>query len=216
MLETFSNYKTFLFDLDGTLIDSAASLISALNIVIKDILPTEVPVNTITRQLAGIGSRNLLRYAFEYHKTYYNNDLIETLVPHFLDAYESLYDQMKPFDGADKILRDLAAQDKNLILTTNKPRRFTPKIMDELGWTPLFKGIFCPDDVSAKKPNPAHLTEALEKTGISSDSALMVGDSSADYNAALDANIPVMIVTFSGQLKENFPKAVDFIDSYQS
>ena len=214
MLSYFEKYDTILFDLDGTLIDSAESLVAALNNTIIDILPSVIPIGETVRQLAGIGSRNLLRYAFEYHNKPYTEQDIENLVPDFLNAYEKLHHQTEPFDGATNLLKDLKAKNKNLLLATNKPKRFTHPIMDNLNWTSLFDGIYCPEDVSQKKPNPAHLLEALANSNISTHNALMVGDSITDYHAALNAHISVMMVCFNGQTKQQFPNADYFIDDF--
>jgi phosphoglycolate phosphatase len=210
----FSKYQTIMFDLDGTLIDSAADLVEALNTVIADIFPSRVPYDGAKR-LAGIGSRHLLRYAFEYHNTPYDDAIIESFVPAFLDAYQkNMLDKTTAFAGADSLLRTLKNNGKNLLLITNKPRRFTPDIIDNLGWTDLFDGIYCPEDVSCKKPSPQHLLEPLKKHNLNPDNALMVGDSITDYDAAIAANIPVMIVGFYEQTHAEFPLAQYFIQGY--
>lgn len=215
MIDYFLKYQTILFDLDGTLIDSAADLVGALNDTISDIFLTPVPLDGAIR-LAGIGSRHLLRYAFEYHKRPYNDADIENLVPYFMNAYEkNMLDKTNAFSGSDLLLKKLKENGKNLLLITNKPRRFTPHIIHNLGWSHLFDGIFCPEDVSKRKPDAAHILDALEISNFSSEGCLMVGDSVADYEAALAANIPVMIVGFYGQTQKEFPKAKYFIKSYE-
>ncbi len=214
MIDYFSKYQTIMFDLDGTLIDSAADLVAALNETIASILPSPVPFSGAKR-LAGIGSRPLLRYAFDYHKTAYDDAYIESLVPHFMNAYEkNIFKTTTAFAGADSLLRTLKKNGKNLLLVTNKPRRFTPHILEKLNWTALFDGVFCPEDVSKRKPNPEHLLESLSLTKLSHDKTLMVGDSVTDYDAALAANIPIMIVSFYGQTKNEFQKADYFIEGY--
>lgn len=214
MNDIFSKYQTIMFDLDGTLIDSASDLVCALNDTIVDILPSSVPYEGAKR-LAGIGSRHLLRYAFEYHNTPYDDALIESFVPAFMNAYEkNMLDKTTAFLGAENLLRKLKAQGKKLLLVTNKPRRFTPPIIDFLGWSDIFDGIFCPEDVPARKPSPDHLWAALEKHDLNPNSALMVGDSVTDYEAALAANIPVLIVGYYGQTHHEFPKAKYFLTEY--
>ncbi|MFT6072136.1 MAG: phosphoglycolate phosphatase [Alphaproteobacteria bacterium] len=214
MKKEFLSYQTIMFDLDGTLIDSAANLVAALNDVIRPILPSDVPYEG-ARRLAGIGSRHLLRYAFKYHKTFISDEGIEALVPKFMDAYAKRIDSENSFfKDADTTLKALKEMGKNVLLVTNKPRRFTPHIIENLSWTPYFDGIFCPDDVSAKKPDAAHLHEALSKSNLPHQNALMVGDSIADYDAAVNANIPIMMVGFYGQTPEEYPKARYFINSY--
>ena len=214
MNDLFSKYQTIMFDLDGTLIDSAADLVGALNTVITDILPSRVPYDGAKR-LAGIGSRHLLRYAFEYHDTPYDDAIIESFVPAFMDAYEeNMLDKTTAFTGAENLLRTLKQNGKNLLLITNKPKRFTPHIIDSLGWTDLFDGIYCPEDVPARKPDAAHLLMPLKIHNFNPDNALMVGDSITDYDAAIAANIPVVIVGFYGQTHAEFPMAQYFIQGY--
>ena len=126
-----------------------------------------------------------------------------------------MLDKTTAFAGADSLLKTLKKNGKNLLLITNKPRRFTPHILDKLNWTNLFDGIFCPEDVSKRKPSPAHLLEPLHIHNFSNDKTLMVGDSITDYEAAIAANIPVMIVGFYGQTHAEFPQAHYFIDGYE-
>ena len=214
MIHLFSDYQTIMFDLDGTLIDSAADLVCALNDTIANILPSPVPFEGAKR-LAGIGSRHLLRYAFDYHKTIYNDTDIEALVPAFMNAYEkNMLDKTTAFPGADLLLRTLKNNGKNILLITNKPKRFTPHIIQKLNWTNLFDGVFCPEDVSMRKPDAAHLLEPLKIHNFSCNNALMVGDSITDYDAAIAAAIPIMLVGFYGQTPSEFPKAQYFIKNY--
>jgi phosphoglycolate phosphatase len=215
MNDIFSKYQTIMFDLDGTLIDSASDLVGALNDTIADIFPQPIPYEGAKR-LAGIGSRHLLRYAFDYYKTPYDDALIESYVPAFMNAYQkNMLDNTTAFAGAENLLITLKQNGKNLLLITNKPRRFTPLIIDFLGWTDLFDGIFCPDDVSSRKPSAAHLLEPLKIHNLNPNNALMVGDSITDYEAALAANIPVLIVGYYGQTHDEFPKAKYFINQYE-
>jgi len=214
MNSAFLNYQTIMFDLDGTLIDSAVNLVDALNDTIEPILPNKVPYEQAKR-LAGIGSRHLLRFAFEYHNTQYTESDIEALVPNFMDAYAlRISTEDNFFENADTTLKHLKEAGKNILLVTNKPRRFTPEIIKNLQWEPYFDGIFCSDDVSHRKPNPAHLLEALRHVNASPNDSLMVGDSVADYDAAIAANVPIMMVSFYGQTPEEYPKAKYFINHY--
>ncbi len=215
MTDYFSKYQTIMFDLDGTLIDSASDLVCALNETIAHLFP-KVPFDGAKR-LAGIGSRHLLRYAFDYYNHPYTEDEIESLVPHFMNAYEkTMLDKTTAFAGTDSLLKTLKQNGKNLLLITNKPRRFTPHILNKLNWTDLFDGVFCPEDVSVRKPSPLHLLEPLKIHNFSHNTALMVGDSITDYEASIAANIPVMIVGYYGQTHAEFPQAKYFIDSYHT
>jgi phosphoglycolate phosphatase len=205
-----------MFDLDGTLIDSAYDLVSALNDVVLPIFKSEVPYEKAKR-LAGIGSRYLLRFAFEHFNTPYTEQEIENLVPAFMDAYETkIQNVSKTFNYAEELLKCLKQKhQKTILLITNKPRRFTPTIINQLNWTHYFDGIYCPEDVSARKPNPQHLLEALDKHSQTPQHALMVGDSIADYQSALDAGIDMMMVGFYNQTLSEFPKSNFFIQSYR-
>lgn len=211
----WTEYKTILFDLDGTLINSAKDLTDALN----DVLVTRnIPIVPfeVARPYAGIGSMAMIDCAFNYHKLpELSLEGKEKLRADFMEAYaKRVLTSTSPFEGAEALLDMLNKRGISLILATNKPRRFTEIIIAHLGWDKYFKAIACPDDVSKRKPDPAHLQDATKMAKVTLDNALMVGDTIADYEAAKGCNIHIAMVDFIGYDMKRFPEANYIIKSY--
>ncbi len=214
MEKFWSDYDTILFDLDGTLIDSAYDLVQSLLQVLPEYHIQTVPFEYL-RPFSGIGSLAMIDAVVNYHKIEITMELRENIRNSFLETYEkNILNQTTPFDGAEKLLFSLKSMGKRLILATNKPYRFTKIIIEHLGWNQYLTHLACSDTVSQRKPNPCHLLEAMEQSGGISNKALMVGDSVADYEAALAIPMDVVMVSFYGQDKNLFPKANFYLDKF--
>lgn len=214
-MENFwSNYDTILFDLDGTLINSAYDLVHSLFEVLPKYHIELVPFEYL-RPFAGIGSIAMIDAVVNYHKIEIAQELKDKIRASFLDAYEkNILTHTTPFDGAENLLSTLYNSGKRLILATNKPHKFTKIIIEHLGWNKYFKVLACSDTVSQRKPNPLHLLESMEQSGGISKKALMVGDSVADYEAALAVPMDIVMVSFYEQDKSLFPKATFHLDKF--
>jgi phosphoglycolate phosphatase len=187
---------TIAFDLDGTLVESAPDLVGTLNrMLVKEGL-SEVPAEG-ARKLIGGGARALLVHGFEA----VGADPAKAHDPALFDAFiadyiEHIADESVPFEGVHETLEALAERGAKLIVVTNKLTDLSQRLMDALDLTRHFAAIVGPDKVSAKKPNGAHLVEAVALVEGDAERVIMVGDASPDIGTARDAGLPVIGVTF--------------------
>jgi len=191
-----ANGWTLLFDLDGTLVDSAPDLVGTLNAVLEtDDLPA-LPLEQ-GRDLIGHGARALLRRGYETAGTPLTDKALDARFALFLDLYVGrIADLTRPYPGCVAALTGLKAEGFTLAVATNKRTDLSVALLDALEMTGLFACVFGPDRVSARKPEAAHLVEAIAACGGARDRALMVGDSSLDAGAAHAAALPFVAVSF--------------------
>lgn len=210
----FKDYDTVLFDFDGTLIDSTQDLVNALNVTLSLEKLSAVPTE-IARPFAGVGVKALLECGYKYHNTPLSTHKRDVLSSVFMETYARIMLQHTcPYQGATELLQTLHASKKRLILATNKPKKFTSVIIPSLGWDIYFTALACPEDVSARKPDPAHLLDAMRIAGGLSSNAVMVGDTDADYNAAIGADIDVIMVNFHNHNMDGYSKAKHILTGF--
>jgi phosphoglycolate phosphatase len=191
-----ANLWTLVFDLDGTLVDSAPDLISTLNAVLDtDALPA-LPLAQ-GRDLIGHGARALLRRGYETAGAPLTDEALDVRFALFLDLYVGRIAELtRPYPGCVAALTALKTEGYTLAVATNKRTDLAVALLEALGLTDLFACVFGPDRVSARKPDGAHLVETIATAGGHSDRALMVGDSSLDAGAAHAADLPFVAVRF--------------------
>ncbi|WP_413289094.1 HAD family hydrolase [Bdellovibrio sp. HCB337] len=186
-------WPLLIFDLDGTLIDSAEDITSALNKTLefygKPPLPHEVVVAHI-----GEGLRKLLADFFPEHK----NSPTETYRPiqeRFLRTYEEeMYKTTRPFPGAVEFLQNYPGL-KGVV--TNKNEDPAKKIIRHLGLDTIpWVGVFGADTWSEKKPHPLPLQEMMKRAGHSATTTFMIGDGTPDMAAAQNAGVRAIAVEF--------------------
>ena len=176
--------QLFLFDLDGTLIDSRADLAAATNAMraLHGLAP--LPLDTVSAYV-GDGVRTLALRALE--GTPVDPDLAAREIS---AAYaEHLTDQTTAYPGVEAGLRALRAAGHDLALVTNKPAPHARRLMDHFGWTPLFSVLLGGGDTPELKPSPRPLQEAMRRTGHAPGNSWMVGDHHTDLEAARRASI---------------------------
>jgi phosphoglycolate phosphatase len=174
----------FLFDLDGTLIDSRADLATATNHMraLHDLPP--LPLATVSSYV-GDGVRMLALRALEDAAV--DPDLAAREIG---AAYaEHLTDQTTAYPGVDKGLRALRAAGHDLALVTNKPGPHARRLFDHFGWTPLFAVLLGGGDTPELKPSPLPLQKAMQRTGHAPDTSWMIGDHHTDLEAARRAGV---------------------------
>lgn len=186
-----------LFDLDGTLIDSAVGIAEAVNRTLRELgHGREDP--GVVRGWIGDGARLLLHRALAHAGA----DLPDGLA--FDAAYavlmrhygESLPLQAVAYPGAGEALYGLRARGVRVALCTNKPERFIAPLLDALGWAALFDAIVGGDTLPERKPSAAPLLYIAERFGVAPADALMVGDSRTDADAAQAAGMPLLLVRY--------------------
>jgi len=186
-------FDIVLFDLDGTLADTAADLTAALNHALAQLGRPSLSADDV-RRMVGHGARTLLRRGLSATGAM-TEDLVEQAFPLFIDYYEAhIADHTRPFDGVDAALAALDAQGVRLAICTNKPEALTHKLIGVLGWETRFDAIVGGDTLPQRKPDPAPVHEAIARAG--GGRAAFVGDSISDTDAARAAGIPCVALTF--------------------
>jgi phosphoglycolate phosphatase len=184
------------FDLDGTLVDSAPDLCDALNRMLARRGRPPVEPAAI-RAMIGDGARALVRRGLEGGGGVGDEAAFEAAVAEFLAHYDAhLADRSRPFPGVIEALTQLSAAGCRLGVCTNKAERFSRKLLDALGLGQFFAAVVGGDSLPARKPDPAHLVGALAQMGARPAEAVMVGDSANDVAAARGAGVPVVVVSF--------------------
>ena len=176
--------QLFIFDLDGTLIDSRADLAAAVNRMrVLHALPP-LPLATVSAYV-GDGMRVLAVRALEGAPV--DPDLAAREIG---AAYaEHLADDTQAYPGVDAGLRALRAVGHLLALATNKPAPHARRLLDHFGWTPLFAVLLGGGDTPELKPSPLPLQEAMRRAGHAPGNSWMVGDHHTDLAAARRASI---------------------------
>lgn len=187
---------TIAFDLDGTLVETAPDLIGTLNrmLAARDI--AQMPVEA-AQHLVGHGALALLRHGFQEAGAVWDEAEAPALLQIFLDDYLThIADHSRPYDGVVEALDRLADRGALLCVATNKRTDLSVALIGALDLTRHFAVICGPDLVSARKPDGAHVREAVQKAGGDPARAIMVGDGAPDVQAARNAGVPCIVVSF--------------------
>ena len=196
MIERDLEGWTIAFDLDGTLVETAPDLIGTLNrmLAARDI--PQMPVEA-AQHLVGHGALALLRHGFQEAGAAWDEAEAPALLQIFLDDYlEHIADHSRPYDGVVDALDRLAERGALLCVATNKRTDLSVALIEALGLTRHFALVCGPDLVSARKPDGAHIREAVQKAGGDPARTIMVGDGAPDVQAAKSAGVPCIVVTF--------------------
>ncbi|MEO1198431.1 MAG: HAD-IA family hydrolase [Pseudomonadota bacterium] len=182
-----------IFDLDGTLVDSARDLLVTLNRVLEqDGLP-QVPGSDI-RPHIGHGARGMIESALRHHGATRSASDIDAMHRRFLEDYErTLTDHTIPFPGIVDLLDSLSKAGARLGVCTNKYERFSVAVLKQLGLLNRFDTVVGPDTLGVRKPDPAHITGTIARLGGEAGRAVMFGDSAPDVDAAKAAGVPVIV-----------------------
>ena len=191
-----NSVRTVVFDLDGTLVDTAPDLINALNFVLdREGLPP-VPLQS-ARTLIGAGVRRLLERGLEVDGRHASAEDIDRLTDDFIEYYAAhIADASRPFDGLENALDDLGAKGYRFAVCTNKLEWLSKRLLDRLGLSARFAAICGADTFGISKPDPAILQQTVARAGGQLSTAIMVGDAGPDIGVARRAGIPVIGVEF--------------------
>ena len=176
--------QLFLFDLDGTLIDSRADLAAATNAMRTLHNLPALPLETVASYV-GDGIRTLAVRALEGAAV--EPDLAAREISAAYAAH--LTDRTTAYPGVDAGLRALRAAGHDLALVTNKPAPHARRLFDHFGWTPLFAVLLGGGDTAELKPSPLPLQEAMRRTNHAPESSWMIGDHHTDLEAARRAGV---------------------------
>ncbi len=184
------------FDLDGTLVDTAPDLCATLNWVLAREGRPPVAL-TEMRRMIGEGARRMIERGFEVSGPVPPEADMKRLFANYIDHYRAhICVDSRLFPGVRETLEALAANGAVLGVCTNKSTDLSLSLLEKLEIDGLFRAIVGPDAVSAKKPDPAHVLETIEALGATADEAVMIGDSETDVKAAKAAGVPVVAVSF--------------------
>ena len=182
-----------LFDLDGTLIDSAPDLAGAANRLRADHGMPPLPLEQL-RPMVGSGARGMVGVAFGVAP---GEPRFESLRDAFLAHYEAgLLEQTHPFDGVDAMLSSLESAGIAWGIVTNKAMRFTTPIVAGLGLAQRAAVVVCGDTTPHAKPHPEPLLHAARAMGLAPESVVYVGDDLRDAQAARAAGMAMVAATW--------------------
>jgi phosphoglycolate phosphatase len=191
-----SPLRTIVFDLDGTLVDTAPDLIAALNhVLVRESLPP-LPLEK-ARNLIGAGARKLIERGLEVGGRTTTVDDLNRLTKDFVDYYaDHIAEASRPFEGLEAALDQLAAQGCRFAVCTNKLEWLSRKLLDELGLSSRFAAICGADTFGVSKPDPIILQQTVARAGGSIATTIMVGDAGPDVGVARRTGVPVIGVEF--------------------
>lgn len=195
-----------IFDLDGTLIDTAPDLMASLNHVmdLNGLAPVEFKDMT---WLVGQGAKIMIERAWSHHGHPSSPEQLETAFETFLKHYSAeMPGRSKPYPGLMAALDRLEAAGMDLAVCTNKTEILALRLLNSLGLTDRFAAITGGDTFKVKKPHGDHILGTIDLAGARPDNAVMIGDSVNDILAAQNARVPTIAVPFgySDQPVENF------------
>lgn len=199
------------FDLDGTLVDSAAAIRDIANIQMAELglAPLDLAES---RGYIGNGAPTFLQRALRARGVE-DEDLFAARLHRFEELYATAPGEANtPFPGVDRAMRDLISAGNALALCTNKPTLPTEAVLAAHRWSDLFAAIVTGDTLAERKPHPAPLLEAARRAG--GGSVVYVGDSEVDAATAKAAGIPLLLYAhgYSKVPPSQLPHAAIFAD----
>jgi len=188
--------QTIVFDLDGTLIDTAPDLVDTLNLVFaREGLP-QVAYET-ARNLIGGGARAMIARGIETEGRIFAPAKLEQMFADFIAHYSAhIADRSRPFPGLVDALDALAGRGCRFAVCTNKLERLSVLLLEQLKLAGRFDVICGQDTFGMQKPDPEVLRRTIAAAGGRLEDALMIGDSATDIRTARAAGVPVIAVDF--------------------
>jgi 2-phosphoglycolate phosphatase len=184
--------KAVLFDLDGTLLDTAPDMVGALNTLrLEEGLPA-LPYETV-RAAVSHGSARVVKIGFPHAAA----ETFLALQGRFLDVYRgalSLHTDL--FPGMQQVLDTLSERRLKSGIITNKPAWLTDPLLEELGIRSRFACVVSGDSVAQRKPHPLPLLHAAALAGVAADECIYVGDAERDVQAAHAAGMPALVANY--------------------
>lgn len=190
------NGATIVFDLDGTLVDTAPDLVGAMSHVLAGL--GEPPADPeIARPWISFGARRMIVEVTHARGLTLPDPDIDRLLAEFLVHYEAnIARESRPFAGVEALLDELNARGCRLAICTNKREALSVRLLDELALRHRFHALVGRDTLPVHKPDPRHLTEAIARAGGEPARAVMIGDSRTDIDTARAAGVPVIGMSF--------------------
>ena len=199
------------WDLDGTLVDSAPDLAAALNTVLDKRGFFTLPITEV-RQMIGNGVPKLVERGFNAVGVRPDPAQLDELVAMFAREYKACAtDNTRPYPGIVKALQDIHGMNIPMGVCTNKPEAFTRQILAGLGLAGYFSSVVGGDSTNARKPDPEPLLACLRGLVSEPASSLMIGDSVHDVHAAHAAGVIIGVVPWGYRSAPVEDLGADFI-----
>jgi phosphoglycolate phosphatase len=187
---------TIVFDLDGTLVNTAPDLLNALNHVLVEAGLKPVDLSTINTMI-GHGAKAMIVKGMAAQGAEPDADRMDVLFDQFLAYYdENIAVGSRPFENALEALQALTDEGAILAVCTNKRQHSTDRLLDALQISEKFSAIVGADSVPDRKPHGDHILLTVDRAGGKRSRAIMVGDSRTDERAARNAGLPFVFVPF--------------------
>ena len=184
--------KAVLFDLDGTLLDSAPDLVASLNHLRASLGLPALPVDEL-RHFVSRGAPGLIKAGMPPC----DDETLGVWHASFLDHYQqNSFVHSRPFDGIELLLSELAERDIPWGIVTNKMEFLTHPIIEKAGWSSLVSAVICGDTVTRSKPYAEPVLAACEMIGVKPENTLMVGDDLRDIEAGKSAGSHTAFVLY--------------------
>lgn len=191
--------RAVLFDLDGTLADTAPDLGGALNRLLHELGKPQLPLS-VSRPHTSSGARGMLQAGLGITPAHADYEQLKT---RFLDLYaEHICVETRLFEGMAAVLEGIGRRGLRWGIVTNKAERFTHPLLEKMGLAAQAACIVCGDTTPHPKPHPAPLLHATTLLGLAPAECLYVGDDLRDIQAARAAGMPVVAAAF-GYLGES-------------
>lgn len=204
MSKNASSIRTVLFDLDGTLADTAPDLAYALNLLRKQRNMEELPLEII-RPAASHGSIALLKVGFQLEP---GDEGFEALRQEYLALYEAnLTTHTQLFPGMAEILDEIEGRNMNWGVVTNKPGWLTEPLLEGLALKQRAVCVISGDSLPERKPHPAPLLHACNLAGSQAEQCLYIGDAERDIIAGHRAGMTTLIAMFGYLSDEDKPES---------
>ena len=193
---TIQNKKLFIFDLDGTLVDTAPDFKNSINYMLNELNESEVSLKEI-RNWVGYGARELIRRTVVDKNIPHDEQRIEEMLKIFLLHYtHNIDDDSVLFNNVRNVLEFLKNNGIKLAVCTNKMERLSNILLEKLNVLHMFDYLVGGDSLSKSKPDPFPLLNICEKLNTEISDSIMIGDSVTDLNAGKGAGMPVVLVSY--------------------
>ena len=193
---TIQNKKLFIFDLDGTLVDTAPDFKNSINYMLNEINESEVSLMEI-RNWVGYGARELIRRTVVDKNIPHDENRIEEMLKIFLLHYtHNIDDDSVLFNNVKNVLEFLKNNGIKLAVCTNKMERLSNILLEKLNVLHMFDYLVGGDSLIRSKPDPFPLLNICEKLNTEISDSIMIGDSATDLNAGKGAGMPVVLVSY--------------------
>ncbi len=192
----FDTPPMLVFDLDGTMIDTAPDLLQSLNhVIVSDGL---APVNTQKlRKFVGFGGRVMIQNAYDDARQHLEEDKLDYLVEKFIAHYAAnMPGASTPYPGLLDALATLRLANCKFAVCTNKTESLSKQLLEALNLSGELEAICGQDTFPVRKPHPGHLVKTIELAGGDPSHAIMIGDTPTDFSTARAASVALVAVDF--------------------